>query len=166
MSEPVTEFPEKPNPLPEASKFAQRAAMKARKAFAEKFSPFVKAMQEAIETYLSFRKQGISRADAIKGLEHVLRETWPKNVSKFSAMCDACDDTGFEEHVCQLYARCGSKFCERKGDEHQHLFVRFCQCGKGRGFAAVARRKSGKDEPAESIGKVSKPKRGFSRIGS
>lgn len=165
MSE-ITEFPTRLNPLPKEQQAEKRAAIRARKAFAEVFSPFVKAMREAVSEYLHFRSKGVSREDGIKGIEAVLRDVWPKRVSKFSAQCDACDDTGFEPHTCQPYARCGSKFCERKGDEHQHTFVRFCQCEKGQAFARNnARKRSGEAALAETIGKVTKPKPSWKRLG-
>jgi hypothetical protein len=159
---PVTEFPTKLNPLPSEATAAARAARKARKAFAAVFSPFVRAMREATAAYLEARGQGVQREDALKGLEFALRETWPKHVSKFSAKCADCDDTGYQEFICRIYARCERDSCQRKGEEWQHRYVRPCGCEKGQKFQPKYR---APETEQDTIGQVHKPKRGFTRFG-
>lgn len=166
MTDELTELPTKLNPLPEEVRTEKRAKLKARKEFAQVFSHFVKTMRATMTDYLHFRSKGVTREDGITGIEHVLREVWPKSVSKFSAECDACDDTGFQEDICRPYARCGGKYCERKGEEHQHRFVRFCFCPKGEQFRRSDSRKHQPEEAVMQIGKTSKPKKSWQRLGT
>jgi len=159
---PVTEFPTKLNTLPEDSRLAARAARKARRAFAAVYSPFVRAMREAMDAYLQARQQGLERAVAVRGLEFTLRETWPKNVSKFPPKCESCEDTGYQEFICRPYARCERDSCQRKGEEWQHRYVRFCDCDKGQRFAKTKAPQAEQD----TVGKVKKKSGGFSRLGT
>jgi hypothetical protein len=164
MTDEITELPTKLNALPDDTRADKRESLKARKVFAAVFSPFVRAMHECMNAYRDARAQGLERADAAKGIEHVLREMWPKPASKFGPTCQACGDTGYEEYVCRQWARCERHSCQRKGDDWQHTYVRVCECVKGQGFARAAMRKTQPDT-TETIGKVTKPKRGFSRMG-
>ena len=163
MSDELTEFPTKLNPLPAETKAEAREKRRARREFRAIFTPFVKAMREAITGYLGMRKQGVSREDAIKGLEVVLRDVWPKQVTKFPANCDACDDTGYVEKICAPYVRCERQTCQRKGDEFQHRYVVLCHCDKGQAMARAQVRKYA--EPEVGIGKVGKPKKSWQRLG-
>jgi hypothetical protein len=115
----------------EAFYAAKRAARAGRKAFA--LSPdagFVRTMQGAIAQYLEARGQGVSRDDAVKGLELELRGCWPKAVSKFLPVCGHCEDTGWMEHTCWDQHRCGREVCA-KNAERQHLYVEPCVCANG-----------------------------------
>jgi hypothetical protein len=113
MTDEITEFPTKLNALPEEARADKRESLKARKVFAAVFSPFVRAMHECMNAYREARAQGLERADAAKGIEHVLREMWPKPASKFGPTCQACGDTGYEEYICRQWARCERHSCQR-----------------------------------------------------
>jgi hypothetical protein len=162
MTDELTELPTKLNPLPVETRDEKRSALKARKAFAAVFSPFVKAMQTVTQAYLDARRQGVERADAAKGLEEVLRDTWPGRTTKYPHKCQACEDTGYEEHVCRPYVRCERPSCQRKGEDFQHTYVRPCECAKGQAFNRKAN--PPQEWVQDSVGKVSK-KKGWSRVG-
>jgi len=166
MSDEVTEFTEKLNPLPEETRWEAQKKRRERQSFAKECSAFVIALQAAMVEYFSFRKQGVSREDAIKGLEVVIRDVWPKQVSKFTADCDACDDTGFQEDICRPYVRCGRKECDRHGEDFQHRYVRFCFCAKGEGFRRKAHKTPEPETAVAQIGKTAKSKKGsWNRLG-
>jgi hypothetical protein len=158
MSDDVPEFPEKLNPLPAEDRLARRKATTARTVTAR--SPFVKAMIEAQAEYLSMRDQGVSQEDAIKGLEHVLREVWPKHPTKFP-VCEDCDGTGWADRQCRQYMRCERERCHEKGDSWQHRYIVPCDCPRGDRFRPHA---SNPDEGFDHVGKSPKPK-SFSRFG-
>jgi hypothetical protein len=162
MTDEITELPTKLNRLPDEDRLAKRAAITARKVFASAFSPFVRIMREAMTAYLQARSEGLQRADAIKGLEFTLRESWPKAVTKFPAKCEACDDTGYQESICRPYVRCERESCQRKGEAFQHAYVRPCECAKGQAFNRKAN--PPQEWVQDSVGKVSK-KKGWSRMG-
>jgi hypothetical protein len=117
-------------------------------------------MRAAICEYQKFRAQGVSREDSIGGLDVVLRDVWPKQVSKFPAKCDACDDTGYNEHICRQYVRCGRTGCDRLGEAWQHTYVVQCHCDRGQ-----AARRAEQSPSEHTIGKVSKPKKSWQRLG-
>lgn len=163
MTDEVTELPIKLNSLPADTRSEKWAAIKARKAFAAVYTPFVNAMQTVIRAYLEARRQGISRDDASKGVEEVLRSAWPGRPTKFPHKCDACEDTGYEEHVCRPYVRCTREKCNQKGEAWQHLYVTPCQCEKGDKFRPKVYQPQ---EAAQSVGKVRKPRTGWNRMGA
>jgi len=127
---------------------------------------FVRACMDAMDQYRAFRSQGVSREDAIKGLETVLRDVWPKNVSKFPPSCDACEDTGYIGKVCAPYVRCERQNCQRHGEDWQHRYVVMCHCEKGEAFKRAELRKHAHDEPEITIGKVNKPQPSWKRLGT
>ena len=163
LTDQPTEFPTKLNQLPPDTRQQARETRKARKVFAAVFSPFVRAMTECMAAYREARAQGLERADAAKGIELVLRDTWPKATTKFGPTCQACEDTGYQEHICRPYVRCGLRFCESKGEAWQHPFVTPCDCVKGQRYA---RRGPEPEQAAESLGKVSKAKKGWRQVGA
>jgi len=162
VTDEITEFPTKLNSLPADERAARRVALKARKAFTAVLSPFVRAMRECMTAYLEARQQGVERADAAKGIELALRDLWPKPTTKFGPQCQACDDTGYQEHVCRPYRRCERPRCHAKGEDWQHTYVTPCDCARG---LRCTPKSITAESAAASVGKVSKPSRGFSRIG-
>lgn len=160
----VTEFQTRLNQLPEESTKAAREARRERKAFsASPASAFVRSMQECMAAYLKARSQGVEREDAIRGIEHVLRETWLKQTTKYPP-CESCDGTGWEKLVCRPYVRCERESCQAKDDEWQHTYAVPCSCPKGDRFREKV--VTVEDEFA-SVGKSKRGKshRGFSKIG-
>ena len=146
-----------------ADALAERRALYAkRKDFSAQFGAFVRTMREAMTAYLHARQTGLEREDAIKGLESVIRDTWPKPVTKFGPKCDTCDDIGYEELICRQWARCQRERCNGKGEDWQHRYLVPCTCPKGDRFQPRHRTP---DDALATVGKVSKPKRGFSRMG-
>lgn len=161
MSDEITEFPTKLHTLPHEDRVAKHAAIQARKAFATVYSPFVKAMQECMAGYHQARANGLERDDAAKGIELAIRDLWTRPTTKFGPACQACEDTGYEEHVCRPYKRCERATCHTKGDEWQHWYVTPCACVKGLRFAPKI---VTAETAAAGVGKVSRPKKGFSRF--
>jgi hypothetical protein len=147
----------------EADARAERKAVFAkRKDFTVAFGAFVRTMRDAMTAYLGMRAQGVEREDAVKGLETVIRDAWPKPETKYPPHCDLCEDTGYQEHRCRQYARCERPRCSAKGEDWTHLYVRTCDCVKGQRFEPKA-----KYAPElATIGKVAKKRGGFSRMGS
>jgi hypothetical protein len=141
---------------------ARKAVRDARRAFAQSGdSAFVQVMQGAISEYTRMRSEGVSREDAIRGLEAELRGAWPKSVSKFKPACDGCDDTGYRELVCWDGQRCGREVCARN-PERQHPYVVACDCGAG---DKMRKRSYAPDEALTQVGRSQKKPRGFSRFG-
>lgn len=161
MSDELTEFPTKLNPLPIETRWEAQEKRKARKIFAQTFGPFVKAMREVIDAYLQARAEGVSRVDAAKGVEAVLRSVWPFPPTKFGPQCLICDDIGYEELLCRVWARCRREKCVSKGEDWQHLYVVPCTCQKGDKFRP---RTYTPDDAMAQVGKVSKPKKGWSKL--
>lgn len=143
----------------------RKAAREKRKAFAASvFSVFERAMRKAITLYLKARKDGVSREDGIKGLEEELRAAWPKSVSKFAPACDACDDTGWTEHLCWADLRCGRKWCAASASSFQHLYVDPCACANG---DRMRKRVQTTEDALVAVGRTQKRKaRGWTQVGS
>lgn len=163
MTDELTELPTRLNALPDETTQEKREKLKARKVFASVFGPFVRAMRECMEAYHVARKQGVERADAAKGIEAVLRDLWPKAVTKFPPQCDVCDDLGYEELICRPYARCQRERCQPRGESWQHRYVTPCSCPRGE---RMRPRVYQPEEVAASLGKVSKPRKGWRQVGS
>lgn len=126
-------------------------------------SAFVKEMREAIVGYLQMRAQGIAREDACKGLELVLRSAWPKKATKYPALCDLCDDTGWRLRTCTHQMRCERRFCREAHPAHEHDYVQACDCVAG--DRKRARVVQVEDEIAAASRMAKKKPRGFSAIG-
>lgn len=141
---------------------ARKAARDARRAFSRSADAgFVRTMQNAMREYATARAAGVSRDDACKGIEAVLRDAWPHRPSKFDAKCALCDDTGWRELYCDDRMRCGRERCA-KNPEIQHAYVEPCQCAEG--DKKRKRTWSGEDQIA-AVGKTSKKRGGFARLG-
>lgn len=121
-----------------------------------------KELWGAMTEYHKMRAAGLSRIDAVKGLETVLRALWPLPPTKFEPRCQNCEDTGYSQRLCWDQERCGRKFCANHA-EYEHPYVEPCFCLSGERHKA---RTASAADVAASLGKVSKPKRGFSRMGS
>jgi hypothetical protein len=143
---------------------AKRAVRASRRAFATSpQSAFVRTMRAVMDDYTKARQSGVSREDALRGLELELRSAWPKDVSKFRPGCDACDDTGYVDHVCWDQNRCGRQSCVRH-PESQHGYVTVCHCLKGDRFRQKVR--AAEDDIAAAVKTQRKKNRGFQRMGS
>lgn len=109
-------------------------AAASRRAFAESpMSRFEQKMREVMREYLAARAQGVSREDAVKGIEEVLRAEWPRRTSKFLT-CAGCDGTGWHLTVCTHDVRCQRQTCQEKHPAWEHTFVVPCECDKGDPF--------------------------------
>lgn len=161
MSSPVTD--------PAAVEHAQlrEQTRAARKEFRRSpLGAFTRAMEAAMQDYHRARAQGVSQADAIGGLEMVLRDAWPMPPSRFQPACDTCDDVGWRIASCWHEQRCGRKRCAQSHPAHEHTYAVPCDCAAGDKF----RRRSGDAPPESAIiaaGRTQKrPRSGFSRFGS
>jgi uncharacterized protein YegP (UPF0339 family) len=141
------------------AKQARAAAWKARQEF--KKSPegkFTRSMKAAMGEYLRMREQGVSRDDAVKGIEAVLRATWPFKTRE-KQTCDSCDGTGWRLKVCQHMARCArERICWQAEPEWEHDYVVPCDCELGDRFKPAVRSAEqelasvGRKKPAKSGG--------------
>jgi hypothetical protein len=143
----------------------RQQAKAGRRAFASSpLSRFVRKMREVITDYLKARESGVSREDAVKGIEEVLRAEWPKRLSKFET-CAGCDDSGWRLTECVHGMRCNRYRCGIAESSWYHEYVVPCECQKGDKF-----RRSGMvpqrspDDDLSSVGKTKK-RGGFARLG-
>lgn len=159
MSAPVDD------PLAREHQRLRDEARAARREFAR--SPegsFARTMQDAITDYLKARDEGVSREDALKGLEAVVRSCWPRGRNReWKYLCDTCDDTGWEYRECRPYRRCQPKHDDWPS-ERTHTYVTPCQCEKGDRFRKRAHQLDQEQELTQ-IAKRKKASGGFSRIG-
>lgn len=142
---------------------AKRAVRAARRAFAKSpESAFVKAMRRTMALYDDARRQGVSRPDAIRGIEAELRGAWPKSVSKFRPTCDACEDTGYVDRICEDGSRCGREVCAKNPDR-VHRYVEHCHCPKG---SAKVKRTYTPEDAIAAAGKTAKKRPGWRQVGA
>lgn len=141
----------------------QRAVQSSRKAFTStKLSAFAQQGFDCIDQYLVMRKEGVSREDAVKGIEAVLRAIWPKATTKFY-VCEACGGTGWRLMSCWDGQRCGRELCIRRHPAWEHSYVVPCDCTAGDRFRPRA---AAPEDELAAVGKTPKRKpRSFSRFG-
>lgn len=133
---------------------------------------------EATELFRQLIAGGTPRAEALKSLEAVIREAWPKphdRTEPWHFVCEDCSDTGWEHHVCTPQKPCGRPFrlpgqsaqdyTSRGRCTHGHTYVRPCWCVKGQAKrdALLGRRRQ--DEDFTEAGKAKPQPKGFSRFG-
>lgn len=94
-------------------------------------SPFAKSMKAAQMDYRQARAEGVSKEDCCRGLEAVLRSVWPHAPTKFPAVCDTCDDTGWRMKTCTHEMRCGRTHCGLQHPAHEHPYAVPCDCASG-----------------------------------
>ena len=141
----------------------QREARKNRKAFAvSQLGAFARAMLEAMGEYFAARKSGMPKDDACKGLEAVLRAHWPKPTTKYPPLCGDCEGTGWRERTCDANLRCGRRICAVRHPSWEHPYVVPCDCTDG---DRHRQRVQQPEDAIAAVGRVQKPKRGFSRMG-
>lgn len=140
-------------------------AKQGRRAFAlTPLSRFVQKMQEVMRDYLKARESGVSREDAVLGIEEVLRAEWPRKPSKFKT-CDGCDDTGWHLMFCTHEMRCQRPVCQEKHPAWEHTYVVPCDCAKGDPFRRSGLRpERSLDDELSGVGKTKK-RGGFTRFG-
>lgn len=138
----------------------RQAIREARRAFAS--SPdagFARAMREAMAEYQQARMNGVSQADAIRGIEAVLRDVWPRKVSKFAPACSVCEDTGWELRTCCHGMRCQRRSCQEAHPAEEHAYAVWCACPAGDKFRV---RRADEDAVA-AAGRMPK-KRGWTKL--
>jgi len=119
-----------------------------------------RALADAMDEFHRMRAQGVSRDDAVKGLETVLRDVIPQ--SRFpDSRCAGCDNTGWRETVCTHQRRCGRESCSLAEPSWEHRYVVPCECLHGDRHRPKPAR--GGDDALVAVGKTKK--RGFTRLG-
>lgn len=126
-------------------------------------SRFVRAMRKVMADYLAARAEGVSREDAVKGIEEVLRAESIFRVSKFQ-VCEECGAGGWRVTYCTHNRRCGREKCSMAEPEWEHSYAVYCDCEAGVNLRANHARKSVQDDLA-SVGKTRRKPRGFTPIG-
>lgn len=89
-------------------------------------------VRQAIEIRDQLKAAGMTGADLDRGMETVLRESWPKPADRTEPWHDACSncrDYGLEMHQCPGDATCG-----RHRRHPPHEYGRPCWCPLGRKF--------------------------------
>lgn len=87
----------------------------------------VKDLADAMTDYHAMRKAGVSRDDAVKGLEGLLRVLMPMSRAEpWHYDCEACLDTGFELRTCYPESgHCGMPKCR---GAREHPYTVRCAC--------------------------------------
>jgi hypothetical protein len=109
---------------------------------------FVETMKAAVDEYLRMRSEGVDREDAERGLEAVLRESWPKPPSKFPPACEDCHGTGYREMTCWDQQRCQRESHATWSPALEHTYVVLCSCIAGDRFRRA------KLEPVDEMASV------------
>lgn len=89
----------------------------------------VQEFQSAMDDYLAMRAAGVSREDAVKGIEGLLRALLPpKRMEPWHFECEACEDSGWETRSCHPGTRvtCGLRRCD--GEHPEHTYAVACWC--------------------------------------
>jgi hypothetical protein len=137
---------------------AERSAIRIRRRDAARVDgPFVKAMRSAMDDYLKMRAAGVSKEDACRGLEAVLRDVWPFKQTQYPATCEVCSDTGFRELTCWSEQRCGRKWCAHQHPSFEHNMVVPCDCAGGDKHRARVRQV---DDEIAAVGRSRRRKAG------
>jgi hypothetical protein len=147
--------------LRDAHQQLRREARANRRAFAT--SPeggIARQLTKAMGDYHRMRTEGVSREDACRGLELVLRDAF--QLSKFPPACLECDDSGWREMACWSEQRCGRRLCATAHPAHEHRYVVPCDCSAGDKHRP--KRYAPEDEIAR-VGRMPKRKSGFTRFG-
>jgi hypothetical protein len=151
--------------LREEHESLQRATQDARRhVLTGSLTAFVRKMQTVMDDYLAARAAGLSRMDAVRGIEAELRSVWPHRQTKFGPQCDACEDIGWREQTCWADHRCGRASCANGHPGYEHLYVVACECPKG--DVRAGRGMATPDAVADAMRTTRKPRRSsFSRWG-
>lgn len=91
-------------------------------------SPPVAELQAAMDDFLVMRAAGVTREDAVKGLEGLLRALMPMaRAEPWHFDCNVCDDSGFELRTCYPDMRepCGMRSCRK---QREHTYTVRCAC--------------------------------------
>lgn len=154
------------DPLGQQHADARRDAARARRGFASsQLGAFANAMSAAMTEYHRMREAGVSREDACKGLEAVIRDAWPKPTTKYPPACSDCDGTGWREMVCWAEQRCGRRVCVDRHPSWEHRYVVSCHCLAGDRRRA---RPTMPEDALTAVGRMQtrkKTNRGFTRVG-
>lgn len=130
----------------------RREAAVNRRRFGEVYGPITKTLMGAMDEYHRMRSEGVSKDDAVKGLELVLREVMPMKGTP-PRICEDCTGTGWELRHCRYGARCNRRLCgEAPPGEREHDYVVPCHCPLGDRF----KRRS---EPTDDTVVGKRPKR-------
>lgn len=87
----------------------RRAVPAKRRAAHQEEGKLAAAFREAMQLWDQMKEKGGTLADLTKGLEHVLRSSWPKGecaCPRCRFQCPYCEDTGakFEQRPARIYA--------------------------------------------------------------
>ena len=158
MSVPATD------PLGQQHEALKREAAESRRAFRQgPDGAFVEAMRDAMTEYHKMRGAGMSREDACKGIEAVLRDCWPKPTTKYPPSCEACDATGYRDVTCWDGQRCGRRWCIGTHPSFEHRFVVPCECPLGDRFR---KREYATEDAVVAVGRGQKRKsKGWNQVG-
>lgn len=88
----------------------------------------VAELQSAMDDYLAMRAAGVTREDAVKGLEGLLRVLLPmRRAEEWHYECVVCEDSGFEFRTCypDTSYHCGMRSCRKR---REHTYTVFCAC--------------------------------------
>lgn len=116
---------------------------------------FARTMMAAMREFEKMRGEGVPFDDAVKGIEAVLRASWPGKTTKFEA-CPSCQNTGWRLTTCQYGARCGrERICGNSPPSWEHPYVVPCDCSLGDKFRPVVR---SAEEALTAVGRAKKGK--------
>lgn len=152
------------DPLREEHARLQRVVAMSRHKFAVSTDGvFARTMMAAMDEYHAARKAGMSREDACRGLEAVLRDVWPKPTTKFPPQCEACQGTGYRDMTCWHEQRCQREICHTAHPSFEHGYVVTCECTAGDKFRPVSQQPDDVVAAAGRMPRKRKPQ-GWSRV--
>lgn len=148
------------NPLPAEDRAAVQSAQGRRARFARShLGALVRELDGAVDEYLELRRQGVTREDACRGFEPILRGFFrvrPRH------SCGYCDDVGWRQKTCTHGMRCGRYHCSRAEPSYEHTYVEPCECPAGDRMREPAQTP---ETELEAVGKPTKKKGGFTKVG-
>lgn len=142
----------------------RRAARDGRRAFARsQDGQIATQLKDAWREYERMRREGVSRDDACRGLELILRDVFP--ATPYGPDCTICDDTGWRIKTCSDRLRCARRRCAHADPEWEHTYAVLCDCPKG---DAKRQRVLAAEDALAAVGRAQQrkpPARGFRRMG-
>lgn len=155
MSEPVVDL--------EIAAAKRSATLNRSKFIRSPEGQFARLMMAAMREYHRMRDEGVSREDAIRGVEIELRDSWPLRRIARAEPCVGCGGTGWRLTSCDYSLRCQRENCQSTPPEWTHPYVVPCDCELGDRFRPSA---NANFDPLASVGRSKKKKeKTWTRLG-
>lgn len=112
------------------------------------------ALAKAQAEYLQMRAQGVSREDAVRGIEQVLRDLYPlRRLWRYH--CETCQDLGWAIE----------RVAYRLDPKLTYEAAVFCSCRYGLARLEAERQREARTHDVTQAGRTSRRRSGFVRVG-